>query len=634
MSEPTRLDADPLTGLLARALAFAIDAKPAVALLGMLLLGAGALTSPLALPFVPADVPRAPVSALALPDTGDNQQIVFAAWEGRAPADVEDQVTYPLASALLGLGGVRTVRSSSMLGFASLTVIFEEDVGFEASRARLVEALASLPRGLLPAEVEPTLGPEATALGQVLWYTHEARGPDGGLGGGFDLHELRELQDTVVAPALRAVPGVAEVAGVGGHLTEVQVEVDPEALASRGLSFADVARSVRAAHRDVGARTLELNGAEHMLRGLGELQAPGDLEEALVSVVDGAPVRLADVARVGLGPASRRGVLDDGGAEVVGGVVVVRHGASPREVIAGVRAALGELAPALPERVLDDGSRRRVHVVPFYDRTQLIEETLDTLGTALRQQLLVTLLVLLVMLRRVRASLVVALVPPLGVLVAFVLMKLAGVAANVMALAGIAIAIGAMVDVAIVVVENVQRALDQAPEDAPRAGLVRRAVAEVAPAVLTSVATTALSFLPVFALTAAEGKLFRPVAWTKTFGLAGALLVTLALVPALAHGLLRRGGERPRRAPWLVLAVGVGLLLAMDWAPLGPIPCFCRGCSPIARPSRSFPSPSSASARSRSSAPSRSPGGGARSPGPSRAFARPTCRASTRAPSS
>ncbi|HJK90968.1 MAG TPA: efflux RND transporter permease subunit, partial [Polyangiaceae bacterium LLY-WYZ-15_(1-7)] len=574
-----------------RVVGFFVTSKPAVVLLTLLLVAGGLSVAPFDLPLERlglGGLPRSPVPVDAIPDIGENQQIVFTEWKGHAPADVEDQLTYPLASALLGLQGVKTVRSTSMFGFSSIYVIFDEGIEFYDSRARLLEKLASLPADLLPPDATPTLGPDATALGQVYWYALEGRDADGNLVGGWDLHELRTLQDSTVRPALQAVPGVAEVSSIGGHVAEYQIDVDPDLLRAHGVTLEQVARAAHDANVDVGARTMEINSVEYVVRGLGLLESVADLEPAVVAVREGTPIRLRDVARVGLGPASRRGALDDAGAEIVGGIVVVRYGENPLAVIERVKDAIAELAPGLPRRTLDDGTVSQVTLAPVYDRTGLIHETLGTLSTALWQQLLVTLLVVLVMLRSLRGSVVIGMVLPLGVLFAFGAMRLFGVDANVMALAGIAIAIGTMVDVGIVFAENVQGRLDDARLDAraalshrARARVVRDAAAEVAPAVLTSVTTTVISFVPVFALTAAEGKLFRPLAWTKTFALIGAFAVALLIVPATAHLLLRgtkpsdpRGGWRRWLTPGhlldLAIAALVALVLAMDWEPLGP----------------------------------------------------------------
>ena len=554
-------------------LRFFIDNKLIVFVLVAGIIAAGVYVSPF--DWKLAAMPRDRVPVDAIPDIGENQQIVFTEWQGRSPRDVEDQITYPLTTALLGIPGVRTVRSSSMFGFSTIYVIFEDGVEFYWSRSRVLEKLASLPAGTLPDGVAPALGPDATALGQVFWYTLEGRGPEGALVSGWDLHELRSTQDWIVRFALQSVPGVSEVASIGGYVREYQVDVDPEAMRASGVTIEQIARAVRESNLDVGARTLEINRAEYVVRGLGFIRSVADLEQTVIRTRKHTPMRIADVARVTLGPAQRRGALDDAGAEAVGGVVVVRYGENPLEVIQRVKEKIAEIAPGLPKRTLTDGSTSQITIHPFYDRTTLIHETLDTLSTALFQQILVTIIIVLVMLRNLRSSLLISAVLPLAVLAAFITMKATGVDANVMALAGIAIAIGTMVDMGIVFTENIVAHLANAPTDRSRARVIAHASAEVAPAVVTSALTTVVSFLPVFALTAAEGKLFRPVAYTKSFAILAALLVSMMAIPALAHLLLRRPPREARRSPlnrtWLILIVfGITIVLTRDWLPLGP----------------------------------------------------------------
>jgi Cu(I)/Ag(I) efflux system membrane protein CusA/SilA len=554
-------------------LRFFVENKLLVFVVIVGIIGAGIYVSPF--DWQLGAMPRERVPVDAIPDIGENQQIVFTEWPGRSPRDVEDQISYPLTSALLGIPGVRTVRSSSMFGFSTIYVIFQDGVEFYWSRSRVLEKLASLPAGTLPDGVAPALGPDATALGQVFWYTLEGRNPEGELVGGWDLHELRSTQDWVIRFALQSVPGVSEVASVGGYVREYQVDVDPEAMLASGVTIEQIARAVRESNLDVGARTLEINRAEYLVRGLGFIRTVGDLEQTVIATRKHTPIRIADVASVTLGPAQRRGALDDAGAETVGGVVVVRYGENPLEVIQRVKAKIAEIAPGLPKRTLADGTSSQISIQPFYDRTTLIHETLDTLSTALFQQVLVTVLIVLVMLRNLRTSLLISAVLPLAVLAAFATMKLTGVDANIMALAGIAIAIGTMVDMGIVFTENIVSHLAKAPETKSRAQVIAHAAAEVAPAVVTSALTTVVSFLPVFALTAAEGKLFRPVAYTKSFAILAALLVSMVALPAMAHLLLRRGEQPAERSRttrfWLVaVLVLVTALLANDWLPLGP----------------------------------------------------------------
>lgn len=582
-----------------RFIGFFVRHKVVVWLLTASLVGGGLYVVPFeaaGLRALGIDLPRDPVPVDALPDLSDNQQIVFTPWPGRSPRDVEDQVTYPLTTALLGLRGVRSVRASSMFGFSSIYVVFEDGVDFYGSRSRVLEKLASLPAGTLPADAAPALGPDATALGQVFWYTLDGLNREGELVGGWDLHELRSIQDFTIRYALQAVPGVAEVASVGGYVREYQVDVDPNAMRARGVRLDQVASAIAASNRDVGARTLEINRVEYIVRGLGLIATVDDLEASVIIARDGVPIRVGDVARVTLGPAERRGALDDAGAPAVGGVVVTRFGENPMQVLERVSAKIATIAPGLPKRTLADGTVSQVAIVPFYDRTTLIRETLATLSGALLQQVLITLLVVLVMLRiftggpprapgspghpapALRSALLIAAVMPLSVLAAFVAMKWTGVSAHIMALAGIAIAIGTMVDMGIVVTENIV-ARGHGVDNTGEASLmsVVRAVAEVAPAVLTSVLTTVVSFLPVFALTASEGKLFTPLALTKTFAMVAALIISLVVLPPLAHLCLRAGRRsRFRFSAWLrtlfgwTVVAALTVVLAQAWRPLGP----------------------------------------------------------------
>jgi len=517
---------------------------------------------------------RDPIPVDAIPDIGENQQIVWAEWEGRSATDVEDQLTYPLSTALLGIPGVRTVRTFSMFSAAWLYVIFDEGVEFYWSRARIIEKLASLPSGLLPAGVTPRLGPDATALGQVYWYTLQGLSPEGEPVGGWDLHELRTIQDFQVRYALAAVDGVAEVASIGGYAREVHVQVDPQRLRAFDVSLDDVFRAVRDSNEELGARTTEMNGVEYVIRGIGFVDGEDDISSAVIRTVDGAPLRVADVAHVTTGPGIRVGAMTVGGAEAVGGVIVARYGANPLQVIRNVERAVVELSTALPARELADGTISQVTVVPIYDRSALIQRTLGTLESALYQQMLITILVVLVMMLHIRSSFLITSLLPVSVLFTFVAMRMFGVDANVVALAGIAIAIGTMVDIGIVMTENIVVRVEEDAGDGSVDVRVRRGASEVAGAVVTAVSTTIVSFLPVFLLEGPEGKLFGPLAFTKTFALVASLVVAIFGIPVLASLMMTR---RTRRA-WIhwaarvlqvVMIVGVGGLLASSWAPLG-----------------------------------------------------------------
>ena len=366
------------------------------------------------------NLPTDPIPVDAIPDIGENQQIVFTKWPGRSPQDIDDQITYPLTTALLGIPDVKTVRSFSMFGFSTIYVIFSEDAEFYWSRSRILEKLNSLPSGTLPSNVQPSLGPDATALGQVFWYTLEGRDEVGNPTGGWDLQELRSIQDWTVRYALQSADGVAEVASVGGFVKEYQIDVNPISMREHGIQLTDVFNAVRQSNLDVGARTIEVNRVEYMVRGLGFIKSLDDIEYTVVKSRNNVPIYIKDVAHVALGPAIRRGVLDKEGAEAVGGVVVARYGENPLATIQNVKEKIKEISPGLPKKYLEDGTMSQVTVVPFYDRTGLIHETLDTLNDALRDEILITIIVILIMLMHFRSSLLISAMLPLTVLLVFI----------------------------------------------------------------------------------------------------------------------------------------------------------------------------------------------------------------------
>ena len=483
------------------------------------------------------DIPgidRTPVPVDAIPDIGENQQIVFSKWAGRSPQDIEDQITYPLTVALLGTPGVKTVRSFSMFGFSTVYVIFNEDVDFYWSRSRILEKLNALPSGTLPDEVKPSLGPDATALGQVFWYTLEGRDEGGQPTGGWDLHELRSIQDYYVKYGLSTARGVAEVASVGGFVKEYQIDVNPQALRHYGISLMQVFKAVRDANNEIGARTVEVNRVEYMIRGLGFIKGLDDLEVTVLKVIDNAPITIADVAHVSFGPALRRGALDKQGSEVVGGVVVTRYGENPLATINAVKDKIKEISPGLPSKTLADGRVSQLEIIPFYDRSGLIYETLGTLNHALREEIIITLIVILVLLMHLRASILISMMMPAAVLITFVGMKLFQVDANIVALSGIAIAIGTIVDMGIIMTENILKKIDNDQKSTSVINLILSGAREVGPAILTAVSTTVISFLPVFTMEGAEGKLFKPLAYTKTFALISSVLLAILVLPVVA----------------------------------------------------------------------------------------------------
>ena len=605
------------TGLIGRLLRWCLENKLVVGLFVMFIVGWGLMVAPFDIDL--GSIPRDPVATDAIPDIGENQQIVFTKWAGRSPQDVEDQISYPLTTALLGVPGIKTIRSSSMFGFSSIYIIFKEfswserfieGKDFYWTRSRVLEKLNSLPPGTLPEGVQPRLGPDATALGQVYWYTLEGRDPDGKPAGGWDLEELRTIQDWIVRYALLSADGVAEIASVGGFQREYQIDVDPDAMRAHNVTLPEVYKAVKASNIDVGAGTIEVNRVEYFVRGIGFIKSPEDIEHSVVKVNDNVSITIKDVATVTIGPASRRGVLDKDGAEAVGGVVVARYGDNPLRVIKNLKGKIDNLAPGLPTKVVIDHSKvsedelRRfarehgfdayaapgklnheawkehlrkagearpdwvttshVTIVPFYDRTGLIYETLGTLRVALEQEILITFIVVILMVMHLRSSVLIGGMLPLTVLMCFVAMKTFGVDANIVALSGIAIAIGTIVDMGIVVCENILRHLESAPPEVPRLEVIHRGASEVGGAVLTAVATTIVSFLPVFAMTAAEGKLFKPLAFTKTFALLSSIIIALTVIPAAAHILFcaKLDGRRRRLALFAPLTViGAGLII-------------------------------------------------------------------------
>lgn len=485
----------------------------------------------------------------AIPDLGENQQIVYTKWQGQSPEDIEDQITYPLSNYFLTLPGVKDVRGLSITGRSTLYIIFDEDVDFYWSRSRIIEKINSLPSGFLPENAKPALGPDATSLGQIFWYYLEGLDDSGEEVGGWDLDERRTLQDYYIKPSLSSVPGVSEVASIGGFVAEFQVDVHPTLLEQYQLSTKDVLNALNKAQAEGGLRTLEYNQVEYLLRGNGSIEDLNDLEWIPVRVVEQTPLYLKDIANITYGPAERRGVLDVSGKESVGGVVVAQYGANPKKVIEAVQQKIDELSPSLPKRVLVTGEASQLKIIPFYDRSDLIEETILTLESALWLQILITIAIVLLILRRLRIALLISLMLPISVLLTFIAMKLGSIDANIVALSGIAIAIGTVVDMGVILTDTIIQRIDQEDNDAQespehssglhflekRLQLVISATKEVAGAIITAITTTIVSFLPVFLMINAEGKLFQPLAYTKTFVLAASILVALFLLPVLAY---------------------------------------------------------------------------------------------------
>jgi Cu(I)/Ag(I) efflux system membrane protein CusA/SilA len=460
----------------------------------------------------------------AIPDLSDNQVIVFTDWPGHSPQEVEDQVTYPLTTNLQGLAGVRVVRSQSAFGFSMVYVIFEDNIDLYFARSRVLERM-SLVSKALPSGVVPTLGPDATGVGHVFWYTVESSS--------HSLRELRSLQDWFVRYQLNSVPGVAEVASVGGHVQQYQVDVDPNRLRAYNIPLSAVVSAVRDSNLNVGGNVLESNGAWLIVRGVGLIASVEDVKRIVIGASKGVPIYVEQVADVQLGNAFRVASLVKGTDEAVGGVVVARTGVNTKAVIDAVKARLAQIAPGLPAGV---------RVVPFYDRSELIEQAAGTLRTALLEEIGLVTLAHVVFLMHFRSILIVTLPLPLAVLMSFLGMYYAGISSNIMSLAGIAIAVGVLVDAGIVVTENAFRFLEQRgidPRDRPRVrDAVRESTRLVGRPVFFSMAIILLAFIPVFALTGQEGKLFHPLAFTKTFAVLAAAVMAVTLVPVLCSLLL------------------------------------------------------------------------------------------------
>src|SRR5215203_2676445 len=463
----------------------------------------------------------------AIPDLSDSQVIVFTDWPGHSPQEVEDQVTYPLTTNLQGLAGVRVVRSQSAFGFSMIYVVFDDNVELYFARTRVLERM-SLVTKTLPAGVTPALGPDATGVGHVFWYTVES--PT------HSLRDLRTLQDWFIRYQLNAVPGVAEVASVGGHVQQYQIDVDPNRLRAYGIPLSAVISAVQASNLNVGGNVLESNGAWLIVRGVGLIRSVDDIRQIVVGGANGVPVYVEQIANVQVGDAFRVASLVKGTKEAVGGVVVARTGVNTKAVIDAVKTRIAQIQPGLPPGVT---------IVPFYDRSDLIEQAVDTLRHALIEEILLVTLAHIVFLMHFRSILIVTIPLPLAVLTAFVGMHYAGISSNIMSLAGIAIAIGVLVDAGIVVTENAFRYVEQHhvdPHDRPRVWqTVLESTRLVGRPVFFSMAIILLAFVPVFALTVQEGKLFHPLAFTKTFAVLAATVISVTLVPVLCSLLL--GGK-------------------------------------------------------------------------------------------
>ncbi|MFY9610531.1 MAG: CusA/CzcA family heavy metal efflux RND transporter [Blastocatellia bacterium] len=492
---------------------------------------------------------RTPVDAI--PDLSDNQVIVFSDWVGRSPQEVEDQVTYPLTTALQGLPGVRAVRGQSAFGFSMINVIFEDSVDLYWARTRVGERL-TLASKQLPEGVVPTLGPDATGVGQIFWYTVE--------GEGHSLRDLRSLQDWFIRYQLNAVPGVAEAASVGGYVQQYQVDVDPNRLRAYSIPLSAVVEAVQRSNSNVGGNVIEQSGQWSIVRGVGLIQSVADVENIVIGASSGTPIFVSNVAEVKLGDAFRVGALDRDGKEAVGGVVIARYGVNTLEVISAVKAKLETLKPGLPSGVT---------ITPFYDRTELILRATSTLKRALLEELLLVTLAHVVFLFHFRSILIVTVPLPLAVLASFLFMHYLGISSNLMSLSGIAIAIGVLVDAGIVVTENAFRYMEKKGVDSRNRRQVWETVLEstrlVGRPIFFSMTIIILAFVPVFALTGREGKLFHPLAFTKTFAMLAATIIAVTLVPVLCT-LLLRGRFHAEEENWVMRVLGRGYRPVLSFA--------------------------------------------------------------------
>ncbi|RJP29572.1 MAG: efflux RND transporter permease subunit [Candidatus Omnitrophota bacterium] len=462
----------------------------------------------------------------AIPDIGEKQVIIYTEWPGRSAKDVEDQVTYPLSVSLRGIPGVKTIRASSAFGFSEVYLIFNDNIDYYWARSRVLEKL-NLASSRLPMGVMPVLGPDATGLGQIFWYTVEGKG--------YGIDQLRSIQDWFIRYQLNSVQGVSEVASIGGFVKQYQIDIDPNKMLAYNIHLGQIMEAVKKSNIDVGAKVVENNAMEYIIRGLGFIKSLEDIENIAVGEINGVPIYIKNIANVQLGPEFRRGALDKDGQEAVGGVVIMRYGENAMQVIHRVKEAIKELQKGLPEGV---------KIVPFYDRTDLIHRTIGTLREALILEIIITMAVVVPFLAHIWAGVIISITLPFSVLIAFIAMYYLKVDSNITSLSGIAIAIGTLVDMGIVMTENIYRRLIEYSDDIKkgvksRLDVVFKASSEVGSAVITAILTTVVSFLAVFALEAQEGKLFKPLAYTKTFTLLASVTVALTLTPVLCMYLLK-----------------------------------------------------------------------------------------------
>jgi Cu(I)/Ag(I) efflux system membrane protein CusA/SilA len=465
----------------------------------------------------------------AIPDIGELQILVYADWPGRSPKDMEDQIIYPLTTGLMGTPKVKVVRSTSAFGFGIINMIFQEGTDFYWARTRVLERLDFAKKDL-PQNAKVSLGPDATALGQIFWYTVEGKD--------YDLARLRSLQDWYIRYQLNAVEGVSEVASVGGYVKQYQIDIDPNKLIVHGIKIHEVINTVQKSNIDVGAKVFEENGMEFIVRGLGFIKNIADIENIVVGNKEGTPIYVKNIANVTIGPEFRRNALDKEGKEVTGGVILMRYGENPLKVIQRVKEKINELSTGLPPGV---------KIIPFYDRTKLISRSINTLKITLIQEIIITVFVIILFLLHLRSSIIISIVLPIGILMAFILMRLTNVDANIMSLGGIAISIGVMVGAGCIIVENIYRQLALKQKESKkivlsseeRLDICVKSSQEMGRPIFFALMTTIIGFIPVFVLTGQGGKLFKPLAFTKTYTMLGATIISLILLPTLSYYLLK-----------------------------------------------------------------------------------------------
>ena len=521
----------------------------------VILLG-GLITVPSS--FAPAWLPDYRVAVDAIPEIGSHQQIVHTFWEGKSPEEVEDQITYPLLTHLMGLPGLQSTRSTSMFGRSSIYLSFEKSKDAYWCRSRILEKLNAIPANLLPTDTEPQLGPNASALGQIFWYTIEGQDSLGEAVKAWPLEELRHINDYFIRYGLQSVEQVAEVSSIGGWKQTFHVQIDPHKMKSLGISLNHILKAIQSNNRNTSGHTLEVNRMEYFIRGVGAIENLNDLSNVPIKTSGTDAVYLKDLASITNGRENRRGLLDKAGEAAVGGVLTMEYDANPTKVIDRIEAKLTQLSLGLPSKKLQDGRTIQLKIVPFYNRANLVQANINTLHQTLLFELLIVGIVVFFMMRNWQAALVIGSMLPLSVALTYLSMRLCNIPANSLSLAGIAIAIGSIVDMGIIWLDHL---LQTKTEKEHWFNCITQSASEIFPAILTATATTIVSFLPIIWLQGTEGQLFSPLAITKTIVLLSSFFILFSIIPVLAYFLIRRKGQilKPFQAN-VVVAFGIVLL--------------------------------------------------------------------------